>query len=1392
MEPTVELLGQSPAIEATRETIRRFLRRQQTTRRLPAVLIHGETGTGKNLVSRFLHRNGPRARGPFVDVNCAAIPETLLESELFGYERGAFTDARRAKAGLFQTAHLGTIFLDEVGLLPEPLQAKLLTVLEERTVRRLGGTHAEPADAWVISATNSDLQEAIRERRFREDLYHRLAVLTLRMPSLHERGTDVLLLADHFLTRICADYSLAAKSLAPDARERLMAYRWPGNVRELSNVIERAALLAESPTVTADDLGLGTEPVRRGTAEAAPGAGHPGGPPGAPVSLDDAMREHLRTALHGTGWNISRTAAALGISRNTLRARIERLGLREGARPEPPPRRAVPTPAAGRTAPPPPAPIAPVLTMSPAAALGVVRWERRRVTLLRAQLVVSPDADEELLDTSRGLEMLVSKVQAFSGRVEGLSQIGLDASFGTEALEDAPRRAANAALAMLKAAEHARAERPGLLGLKVALHTGSYMLGQVSGEPHLDQAGRQAATAVLDALLSGSDPNSALVSADIAPFLERRFALTASGAAGPVTGQPYRLAGREGSGLGLWGHQTRFVGRGHELDLLRARFALAQRGQGQVVGLVGEPGVGKSRLLWEFTHSELGRPWLLLEAAAGVAGTPRPYLPIVEMLRRYFQLEGGEPRAQVRDRVSDRVRDLDENLLPGLPALLTLLDVPVTDSQWLDLDPPQRRRRTLDAVKRLILRESRRQPVLLVMEDTHWVDAETQAVLDALVDGGLPTAEVLLLLTYRPEYSHGWGAKTFFTQIRVDSLSSGDAEILLRGLLGEHPSIGPVLPRLFEWTEGNPFFLEESVRALREMGALAGDRGDYRLSKPVMGIQVPATVEEVLAARIARLGEEPRRLLQCAAVIGKEVPYPILAAIADLAEDALAENLRQLQAAEFLYETQSLPDPGFTFKHALTHEVAYDGVARGQRALHARILDAMESLYASRLGEHVDRMAQHAFHGHVWPKAAAYLRQAGARAFSHSANREAAGCYEQALLALREMEDSRENQELAVDLHFDLRNALTPLGEVEITLEHLRLAQAGAERIGDRARLGRAYSFAANALHLNGDQPGAIRWGTEAIAIATELDDFALRTASAMYIGRAHHALGAHDEAIRVLTEVVESLEGDRAREHLGLPVLPSVFGRAHLVACLAEVGRFAEAFAQAERAVVLAGAVAHPDTLVWAYRGLGQAHLLCGDGTLAAPALGKALALCRSNDLQAYLPPVAAGVGLAYVMTGRAAEGLPLIEDAVDEALVRKQISNRAPLVVQLAEAYLLAGRLDDARQRAADGLELARRHGQRGSEAYALCIAAEASMEAPEGQLRAEAGLREAAALADALGMRPLRGRCDLGMGRLAERRGLGAAARDPIEAAAAAFRELGMLVWLRRAEDTRAALG
>src|SRR5262245_13280285 len=258
------LIGESAPLAAVRAQVERLLQRHAgAARRLPPLLILGETGAGKGLLARAIHRAGSRPTGPFVDVNCAAIPETLIEAELFGYERGAFTDARQAKPGLFQAANRGTIFLDEVGLLPEGLQVKLLKVLEERAVRRLGSTRSESVDVPVIAATSEDLEEAMRARRFREDLYHRLAVVTFALPPLRERGDDVVHLAEHFLERACHDYGLAPRALASDASEALRAYLWPGNVRELANVMERVALLADGTAVTAAMLGLPASPAPR-------------------------------------------------------------------------------------------------------------------------------------------------------------------------------------------------------------------------------------------------------------------------------------------------------------------------------------------------------------------------------------------------------------------------------------------------------------------------------------------------------------------------------------------------------------------------------------------------------------------------------------------------------------------------------------------------------------------------------------------------------------------------------------------------------------------------------------------------------------------------------------------------------------------------------------------------------------------------------------------------------------------------------------------------------------------------------------------------------------------------------------------------------------------------
>jgi len=316
MDPSRALIGRSPKIMVLRDQVRALVTREVGLHRHPPLLITGETGTGKGLLAHIIHDSGSRASGEFVELNGAAIPEHLLESELFGYERGAFTDARQSKPGLIQVANRGTLFLDEVGLLPPVLQAKLLKVMEDGKVRRLGSTRSEPVDVSIISATNADLPALVRAHRFREDLYHRLAVITLWIPPLRERGDDIVLLAEHALARVCEKYGVPLKRLSPEALAVMKAYRWPGNVRELNSLMERVALLCPDAVIPTSALQLSQGPEvdhqevrpRMGAAE--------------------WERQNLAGVLAETGWNITRTAVILGITRNTVRARIAKYGLR--------------------------------------------------------------------------------------------------------------------------------------------------------------------------------------------------------------------------------------------------------------------------------------------------------------------------------------------------------------------------------------------------------------------------------------------------------------------------------------------------------------------------------------------------------------------------------------------------------------------------------------------------------------------------------------------------------------------------------------------------------------------------------------------------------------------------------------------------------------------------------------------------------------------------------------------------------------------------------------------------------------------------------------------------------------------------------------------------------
>jgi tetratricopeptide (TPR) repeat protein len=776
----------------------------------------------------------------------------------------------------------------------------------------------------------------------------------------------------------------------------------------------------------------------------------------------------------------------------------------------------------------------------------------------------------------------------------------------------------------------------------------------------------------------------------------------------------------------------------------------------------------------------------VLESASVSYGRATPYFPVIDLLKRYSHVEEHDDTRTIRAKMTGQLLTLDPALQDAVPALLALLDALPEDSPFVQLDPPQRRQRTLDAFKRVFLRESQEQSLLLVFEDLHWIDSETHALLNSLVES-LPTARLLLLVNYRPEYQHGWGSKTYYTQLRLDPLPPVSADELLQALLGDDPSLAPLKQLLIARTEGNPFFLEESVRTLVETGELVGEPGTYRLAQAIPTVQVPATVQAVLAARIDRLPPEEKRLLQTAAVIGTEVPLPLVQAIAEVPDAELHRGLTHLQAAEFLSETRLFPEREFTFKHALTHEVAYSSLLlERRRVLHARIVEALEALAGERLTEHIDRLAHHALQGEVWDKALAYARRTGEKAMAQSAYREAVGYFEQALSALPHLPEQHDTIEQAIDLRLALRSALRPLGALERILAHLREAEALAAALDDPRRLGQVSHLLATHFYFIGTYDQAIAAAQRVLALATASGEVVLQGLANQILGGVYQSQGDYRRAIDCFKQTVASLDGARRYERFGQVSLPAVLSRAYLAWCHAELGLFAEGRAWGAEGLRIAEAVAHPSSLMTASRMVGLLFLRQGDLPRALPLLERAVSICQEAGLPVFFSLVAAVLGEVYTLAGRFADAVPLLTQAMEQSTAMDVVFFQTLCRLSLGAAQLLAGRLEEAHVLAERALAHAREHGERGNQACTLRLLGDiTARREPSDIAQAEAHYQQALALADELGMRPLQAHCHRSLGMLYATTGQREQARAALSAAIDLYRAMEMTFWLPQAE-------
>jgi class 3 adenylate cyclase/tetratricopeptide (TPR) repeat protein len=1037
--------------------------------------------------------------------------------------------------------------------------------------------------------------------------------------------------------------------------------------------------------------------------------------------------------------------------------------------------------------------------------------ERKQVTVLFAdlqgsmQLLVERDPEEArgLLDPV--LELMMEAVHWYEGTVNQVMGDGIMALFGAPlAQEDHALRGCYAALRMQEAMRRYAKERPATgaaLNVRIGLNSGEVVVRAIGSDLRMDYSAVGQTTHIASRMEQLAAPGTTLMAQATATLVQGYVRARSLGAR-VIKGlhEPLELFELFGAELvrsrlqARAEHLTKFVGRAEELDRLAAGLDQARRGHGQVVAVVSEAGVGKSRLYAEFLRSPGMRDCFALETGC-VSYRKAPYLPVIELLRAYFQVTEHEAPFKIREKVIGKLASLGLPLDAFVAPCLWILDVPADDSRWELLDPEQRRRRALEAVQQLLLQECRIHPVVIVFEDLHWIDAESQAFLDSLVVA-LGASRLLLLVNYRPEYQHGWAGRSNYRFFRIDGLPPDTAGELMNALLGSDPPLSPLKRLLVERTGGNPFFIEEIVWTLRETNALEGPRGAHRLARAVDELRVPATVQAVLAARIDRLPDELKRLLQHAAVIGLDVPFTLLREVSDLDSADLRGALSRLQADEFLYETRLFPDIEYTFRHTLIHDVAYESIVTERRkAMHARIAEAIERLHAGRLGEQVEHLAHHASRAEAWGKAVTYLRQAGDKALDRSATREAADWFVQALDALGRLPIDSDTLRLGVDIRLDLRAALYTLGQFEPMVARLREADELAGKLDDPRRIAWVSIYIGEHWRQTGEFTRSISLIERALGLGETVGDPAVRLAAHQYLALACYAVGDYRRAAALMRTVVELPEEDVVAAQFrptqaGSPAGFRAVSLGWIARCLAELGDFDEGLDHGREAIQIAQRIDHSYSLASACWGLGYLHVVQGDFDTAVPVLERALTTAREGNITRLLPQVMRPLGLAYAVTRRPDDGIALLEEALRIVRSISLVVGYSSTFSHLAEVYMIGGRLEEAAAAAEQAYSIADNRGQQADKAAALRLLGAVAADHGSGA-DARRCYGQAIALAGSLGMRPFVALSRLDLGILLRRDG-DPASRATLEEARAAFRELGMPFWESAARAELTGLG
>jgi class 3 adenylate cyclase/predicted ATPase len=954
---------------------------------------------------------------------------------------------------------------------------------------------------------------------------------------------------------------------------------------------------------------------------------------------------------------------------------------------------------------------------------GLTDGERKTITALFADIKGSmalmedldPEEARSIIDPV--LALMMDAVHRYDGYVAQSIGDGIFAFFGAPiAHEDHPQRALFAALSMQdelgKYAETLRRAGRSPIEVRIGINTGEVVLRSIRKDDlRVEYTPIGHSTGLAQRMESLATAGSIVVSEHTYKLTEGYFDFTPLGAA-TVKGVSEPIAVYEVRGVGPLRTRlqvaarrglTRFVGRQREMESLQQALAQAKAGHGQIVGTIGEPGLGKSRLFYEFKLLALGSG-LVLDAYSVSHGKATAYLPVIELLKSYFDIQAQDDERKRREKVTGKVLTLDRSLEETLPYLFALLGIEEQPSPLQQMDPQIRRRRTFEALKKLFLRESLNQPLVLIFEDLHWIDSETQGFLDLLSES-VASARLLLLVNYRPEYRHEWGQKTYYTQLRLAPLGQEEAEELLAFLVGNGPSLAALKRLILQKTEGTPFFMEEVVQTLAEEGVLSGERGRYRLERAPTELHLSPTVQGVLAARIDRLSREEKDLVQHLAVIGREFPVSLVRQVILQPEEELYRSLSVLQNKEFLYEQPAFPEVEYSFKHALTQEVVYGSVLQERRkALHERTAQAMEALYSANLDEHYSELAHHYTCSGNTEKAVEYLHLAGQQAVQRSANVEAITHLTTALELLKTLPDTRERAQQELSLHVTLGvplQATRSVSSQEVKATYTR-ARALCQQVGETRQLFPVLFGLWRVHHVRGEFRTARELGEQFLGLAQREHDPALLLEAHRALGSTLFNLGELAAARAHLEQGIALYDLQQHRSHEFLyGTEPGVFGLSHAASVLWLLGYPAQALQQSAAARTLAHEQSYPYRLLGARFFAAMLRQLRRERPLTQEWAEAAITLAREHGFPAWVGSGTILQGWALADQGQSEEGIAQIRQGLaTERAIGAGIFHSYFLAL-LAEAYGKAGQAEEGLATLAEALTMVDNSGERVYEA-------------------------------------------------------------------------------------------